>query len=381
MAEKFVVTPWEVRGKVDYQKLISQFGAEPISEKLLKEIMKFTGELHTFLRRGYFFAHIDLEKVLKDFKEGKGFFLYTGRGPSGPMHIGHLLPFIFTKWLQEKFKVNVYIQLTDDEKFLEPKRSLSLDDVKKWSYENILDIIAVGFDPDSTFIFKNTEYIKNIYPLALRVAKKINFSVAKAVFGFTNQTNIGFIFFPTLQIIPTFFEKKRCLIPAAIDQAPYWRVQRDLAEDLGYYKTAQIHSKFLPPLTGPEGKMSASEPTTAIYLSDKEKEVRTKIYKYAFSGGQPTVELHRKLGGNPDVDVSFQWLKMLFEEDDQKIKKIEEDYRSGRLLTGELKDMLIEKLVAFLEAHREKREAVKDKVKEFMYEGKLARQMWEKVFV
>jgi len=381
MVEEFVVTPWEVRGKVDYQKLIEKFGAKPISEKLLKEIKEITGELHLFLRRGYFFAHIDLEKVLKDFKEKKGFFLYTGRGPSGPMHIGHLLPFIFTKWLQEKFKVNVYIQITDDEKFLEPKRSLSLDDVKKWSYENILDIIAVGFDPNSTFIFKNTEYIKNIYPLAIKVAKKINFSVAKAVFGFTNQTNIGFIFFPTLQIIPTFFEKKRCLIPAAIDQAPYWRVQRDLAEGLGYYKTAQIHSKFLPPLTGPEGKMSASEPTTAIYLSDTEKEVRTKIYKYAFSGGQPTIELHRKLGGNPDVDVSFQWLKMLFEEDDQKIKKIEEDYRSGRLLTGELKDMLIEKLVAFLEAHREKREAIKDKVKEFMYEGKLAKQMWEKVFM
>ncbi len=381
MPEKFVVTPWEVRGKIDYQKLINQFGAEPISERLLKEMMKFTGELHTFLRRGYFFAHIDLGKVLKDFKEGKGFFLYTGRGPSGPMHIGHLLPFIFTKWLQEKFKVNVYIQLTDDEKFLEPKRSLSLDDVKRWCVENILDIIAVGFDPDSTFIFKNTEYIKNIYPLALRVAKKINFSVAKAVFGFTNQTNIGFIFFPTLQLIPTFFEKKRCLIPAAIDQAPYWRIQRDLAEELGYYKTAQIHSKFLPPLTGPEGKMSASEPSTAVYLSDSEKEVRTKIYKYAFSGGQPTVELHRKLGGNPDVDVSFQWLKIIFEENDQKIKKIEEDYRSGKLLTGELKDMLIEKLVAFLEAHREKRESVKDKVKEFMYEGKLAKQMWEKVFV
>jgi len=381
MAERFVVTPWEVRGRVDYQKLTKQFGAEQISEKLLKEIMEVTGELHTFLRRGYFFAHIDLEKVLKDFKEGKEFFLYTGRGPSGPMHIGHLLPFIFTRWLQEKFKVNVYIQLTDDEKFLEPKRHLSLDDVKKWSYENILDIIAVGFDPDSTFIFKDTEYIKNIYPLAIKVAKKINFSIAKAVFGFNNQTNVGFIFFPTLQLLPTFFEKKRCLIPAAIDQAPYWRIQRDLAEELGYYKTAQIHSKFLPPLTGPEGKMSASEPSTAIYLSDSKKEVREKIYKYAFSGGQPTVELHRKLGGNPDVDVSFQWLKILFEENDQKIKKIEEDYRSGKLLTGELKDMLIEKLVAFLEAHREKREMAKDKVKEFMYEGKLAKQMWEKVFV
>ena len=34
------------------------------------------------------------------------------------MHLGHLVPFMFTKWLQEAFKVPLVIQLTDDEKFL-----------------------------------------------------------------------------------------------------------------------------------------------------------------------------------------------------------------------------------------------------------------------
>jgi len=379
MENQSKLTPWEVEGKVDYERIVKEFGLKEIDDEILEKIKIFTGDLHILLKRKYFFAHRDLDVVLSEVKTN-GFFLYTGRGPSGPMHIGHLIPFMFTKWLQDKFKVNVYIELTDDEKFLEPKRKLSLEETRKWAYENILDIIAVGFDENRTFIFQDTEYIRNMYPLAIKIAKKINFSTVKAVFGFTNETNIGLIFFPALEIVPTFFEDKICLIPAAVDQDPFWRLQRDVADALGRRKSAQIHSKFLPPLTGIEGKMSASKPETSIYLTDDEKTVREKIYKHAFSGGQPTIELHRKLGGNPDIDVSFQWLKTLFEEDDKKLKKIEEDYRSGKLLTGELKEILIEKLVKFLQEHQRRREEAKEKVKDFKYDGKLAKEMWEKVF-
>jgi tryptophanyl-tRNA synthetase len=379
MENQSKLTPWEVEGKVDYERILKEFGLKEIDEEMLEKIKIFTGDLHVLLRRKYFFAHRDLDVVLNEVKTN-GFFLYTGRGPSGPMHIGHLIPFMFTKWLQDKFKVNVFIELTDDEKFLEPKRKLSLEETRKWAYENILDIIAVGFDENKTFIFQDTEYIRNMYPLAIKIAKKINFSTVKAVFGFTNETNIGLIFFPALEIVPTFFEDKICLIPAAVDQDPFWRLQRDVADALGKRKSAQIHSKFLPPLTGIEGKMSASKPETSIYLTDDDKTVREKIYKHAFSGGQPNIELHRKLGGNPDIDVSFQWLKTLFEEDDNKLKKIEEDYRSGKLLTGELKEILIEKLVKFLQEHQRRREEAKEKVKDFKYDGKLAKEMWEKVF-
>ncbi|MGY0287658.1 MAG: tryptophan--tRNA ligase [Candidatus Methanodesulfokora washburnensis] len=373
------VSPWEVTGPVDYDRLIEEFGTQRLDENLVKELESLAGESHYMLRRKIYYSHRDLDLVLKDFREGRGFFLYTGRGPSGPMHIGHMIPFHFTQWLQKRFKVNVYIQLTDDEKFLEEKRRLSLEETRRWSYENALDIIAVGFDPDRTFIFQDTEYIRNIYPAVLKVAKKVNLSTARAVFGFSLSTNIGLILFPAIQIVPTFFERKRCLIPAAIDQDPYWRVQRDIAESLGYKKAAAIHSKFIPPLTGFQGKMSSSAPESAIYLSDPPDVVRTKVMKYAFSGGQPTAELHRKLGGNPEIDVPFQWLYMFLEEDDSEVERIREEYRSGRMLTGELKEILIKKVNEYLEIHRQRREEAKELINAFKYDGKLAKEMWERV--
>ena len=42
--------------------------------------------------------------------------------------------------------------------------------------------------------------------------------------------------------------------------------------------------------------MSASDPTSAIFVTDTPKQVQKKINKYAFSGGQATVEEHRQLG-------------------------------------------------------------------------------------
>ncbi|RLG06433.1 MAG: tryptophan--tRNA ligase, partial [Thaumarchaeota archaeon] len=134
--EEFIVTPWRVEGRVDYNKLIEKFGTSPIDDDLLGRIKAAVGELNHLLRRRIFFSHRDLDKVLDDWESGKGFFLYTGRGPSGPMHIGHIIPFYFTKWLQDKFKVNVYIQLTDDEKFLEEEKGLTLEETRRWAYEN-----------------------------------------------------------------------------------------------------------------------------------------------------------------------------------------------------------------------------------------------------
>ena len=372
------ITPWEVEGEIIYENIVKEFGLKLIDEKLKEKLRAYTKDLHVLIRRNFYFAHRDLDIVLDSY-EKEGFFLYTGRGPSGPMHIGHLIPFLFTKWLQEKFDVNVYIQITDDEKFLEPKRKLSLEEVQKWSYENILDIVAVGFDENKTFIFKNSEYIRNFYKLVLKIAKRINFSTVRAVFGFNNQTNIGLIFFPSLEIAPTFFEEKFCLIPASIDQDPFWRLQRDIAEILGKKKSAQISSKFLIPLTGMQGKMSTSKPETAIFLNDDYETVRKKIYK-AFSGGQPTIELHRKLGGNPDIDVCFQYLYVLFEEDDKKIEEIRENYKNGNLLTGELKEYTIKKINDFLEKHRKEREKMKRKVEKFLYDGDLAQEMWNKIY-
>jgi tryptophanyl-tRNA synthetase len=166
-------------------------------------------------------------------------------------------------------------------------------------------------------------------------------------------------------------------MPAAIDQDHYWRIQRDIAESLGFYKAAAIHSRFLTSLMGPAGKMSASQPDSAVFLNDDPKTVRKKIW-LAYSGGQPIVEQHRMFDGNPDVDVTFQWLNYFFEEDDNAVERLREEYRSGRILSGEMNEILIEKVTSFLERFRDSRERAKELLSLYTHEGELEREMWSR---
>ncbi len=140
---------------------------------------------------------------------------------------------------------------------------------------------------------------------------------------------------------------------------------RDILPKLGHYKPASIQCLFLPPLTG-DGKMSSSQESSAIYTTDTPDVVKKKINKYAFSGGKDTLEEHRKHGGNPDIDISFQYLRMFLEPDDKKLAKIEKEYRSGKLLSGELKAIAIDKINDFLKDHQKKREAAKKKVDDYV---------------
>jgi len=101
-----VVDPWEVKSKsakgVDYDKLIQRFGSSKIDDALLARFEAVTGKpVHHLLKRGTFFSHREVNWILDLYEQKKPFFLYTGRGPSSDaMHLGHLIPFIFTKWLQ-----------------------------------------------------------------------------------------------------------------------------------------------------------------------------------------------------------------------------------------------------------------------------------------
>ena len=366
--EDFIVTPWEVSGKVDYDKLVKQFGTQKISAELLNRIKKHTGELHYMLRRGIFFSHRDLGWILDKYESGEKFFLYTGRGPSGHTTLGHLIPWIFTAWLQKKFDVHLYFQMTDDEKHL--VKPLSLKQTTGFAYDNALDVLACGMDPKKTHIFSDIEYAKTLYKEAVRIAKHVTFSTAKAVFGFKNSSNIGIIFFPAIQAVPCFLPSVQagknmpCLIPAAIDQDPYWRISRDVAPKLGYYKPAQIHCSFLPGL-GPGGKMSASDPSSAIFTTDTAEQIKKKVMN-AFTGQQPTAELQKKLGGNPDICSVCQYYFYLFEQDDKKLEEIFEGERNGTLLAGEHKADLAERIKKFIAEHQRRREDAKKVIDKVM---------------
>lgn len=119
-----------------------------------------------------------MHAFLKHYEEGKPVFLYTGRGPSGGMHLGHCLPFFFTKYLQDVFKCPVVIQLTDDEKYFMKgeKDKQDITHYRDIGNDNAKDIIACGFDKERTFIFRNTDYIGTMYENVCRFQRCLTYS-------------------------------------------------------------------------------------------------------------------------------------------------------------------------------------------------------------
>jgi len=368
LGQEYAVTPWEVKGKVDYLRLAKEFGVQLLTEEDLSLLRDLTGnDVHYLIRRGFFYAHRGFREIMSRVKVGESWALYNGRGPSGDLHVGHLVPWILTKWFVDKFNVHYFFELTDDEKFL-VREGYTLEETNRLAYDNALSLIALGFTPDKLHIIVDTDDVKYLYKIAVKVAKKLTLSTVKNTFGFTDSNNIGATFFPAIEIavafLPTelFGKETPVLIPTAIDQDPYFRLARDVAESLNYPKPATLYSKFLPGLTG-EDKMSASNPDSALYVNDDDREVKRKIMN-AFTGGQPTVELQRRLGGNPDSCPVYRY-HMLLDDNDEAVKKIYEDCRGGRLLCGECKLMLYDKVKSFLSRHREMREKAKDKLSEY----------------
>eukprot|EP00439_Symbiodinium_sp_Y106_P051770 s1003_g6.t3 len=276
------------------------------------------------------------------------------------------------------------------------------------------------------------DYIGQLYPVALQIQKRVTLRTAQNTFGFTLSDNIGKCAFAAIQASPSFaisfpdFLKPgmRCFIPQAIDQDPYFRLCRRVADDLKWPKPALIHSKFLPALQGHQTKMSASVESTALYMTDTPKKLRKKINKHAFSGGGKTLEVgvgqplggrasstgnrakdlgvqetqdpqwalcwavqmtsvetlpceeQQKYGANLDVDVSYQYLKIWL-EDDEELEKIGTEYAAGRMLTGEVKKRLADVVGELVVEHQDARTKVDDEVlRRFMDPAREELKQW-----
>ena len=127
--ENFSVTPWEVKGDVDYDKLIKEFGLSP-----LKELPPVFNE-NVLFKRKVVFAHRDIQRVLEAIKNKKKFVMMTGLMPTGKFHIGHMIlaqQMIF----YQKLGAKIYIAVADIEAY--NARGQSLEDSRKIAVEEYI---------------------------------------------------------------------------------------------------------------------------------------------------------------------------------------------------------------------------------------------------
>jgi len=367
MEREVKVTPWEVSGDIDYEKLIKEFGVSH-----LKELPKVFND-NLLFRRKVVFAHRDIQRILETVKNKKPFVMMTGLMPTGKFHIGHMIlaqQMVF----YQKLGAKVYIAVADIEAY--NTRGQGLEESKRIALEEYIpNYIALGLKPSNCEIYFQSERSKDAkkanayYRLQNVLARYATFNEFKAVYG---DVSPGKMLSALLQAsdmlhaqLKEFEGEIPVLVPVGIDQDPHIRLARDISKRIkDFIQLSSTYHVFVPGLG--EAKMSASKSNSYIALTDSPSEVERKIKRYAFSGGQATVDEHKKKGGNPDIDVSFQYLKFLFEPDDEKLKKIYDDYKSGKLLTSELKEILIKKINAFLKQHQRKRRKAERKIKRYL---------------
>ena len=93
------------------------------------------------------------------------------------------------------FDVPLVIMMTDDEKTLFGKKTYTTAEMRTFVRGNARDILAVGFDPEKTFLFSDFEFMGGaFYRNVVKVSRCITLNASKAVFGF-NDRYVAFIFF------------------------------------------------------------------------------------------------------------------------------------------------------------------------------------------
>jgi len=336
----------------DNEKLVRKFGAKKISS--LKNVPDFYA-----FKRGLIYSHRDFDRFYAALKKGEKCAIVSGLNASGTLHIGHKVVFDTNLYFQKEFGIPVFIPISDDESYVSGKID-SQEKALEYSMKLAKEMLAYGFDPKKTYIIIDQIYT-NIYNLAIKLSKKVTMSEIIASYGYKKKDNPGLYFYPAVQAAHVLLPQelkgiKNVLVPIGPDEDSHLRIARDIASRAGYVKPSVLHITFLP---GLDGKKMSKSRNNFISLEDDEETLRKKANK-ALSGGRDTAELQRKYGGNPDNDMACFYLSKLF-LDEKDGKALCDDYKKGKLLSGEVKKNFADVLVDFIGRFQKRVKKIDDK--------------------
>lgn len=342
------IDPWGSNAIENYDHIFGEFGLSKFPDSMRKELG------HIFFERNIVIAHRDFEKVLKRIKEKKKFINITGIASSGPYHFGHKADIDLFRFFKEKGAVNCFC-VCDLDAYNSRVKINTLKDAQEIAVENTAHALALGLKEKDIFVQSNRE--ARYYSFAFELGKKITAKTFEAIYGHLDLGKVSANLLQYADILhgqlPEYNGQMPSITGIGLDQDPHARATRDLVKRLPYELETPSFIYFRHQSGLKEGsKMSASEPDTALFLNDS-KEVAERKIKRAFSGGRPSVEEHRTLGGVLEIDKVYELLLFHY-PNTKKLNKIAEDFSSGKMLSSELKQIAVDFFLEFLEKHQHK---------------------------
>src|SRR3990167_1388742 len=336
-----IIDPWGSELIESYEKIIKDFGLEVFSENTFPKPNRI-------MRRNVVFAGRGMEQIAEAIKNKKKFYVLSGIMPTNDkIHFGNKMVIENIKYFQGH-GAKTYMLIADLE--AASTRGISLEEARKRAFDfHIPAYIALGLNPKKTIFYFQSQN-KDVMHLAYKFAKKITLNEFRAIYGqadpsriFAALTQAGDILYPQLE------ERMPGIIPVGVDQDPHLRLTRDIvsrSKSEKFFSPSSIYHKFTPSLNGAI-KMSKSSPDSCIELPEDLTSVKKKIMR-AFTGGRATLEEHRRLGAEVEKCMVFELLKQHLVEDDKELDKIYQEYKSGKMTSGEIKQLCYEKMEKFL---------------------------------
>jgi tryptophanyl-tRNA synthetase len=352
---KKIIDPWGYGLLEDYEKIIKDFGLEMFDIDIFPDPNRL-------MRRGVVFAGRDLKIISRCIKEKKSFYVLSGIMPSYErIHFGNKMVVENIRYFQEH-GAKSYVLVADLE--AAATRGVSLEEAQKRALDfHIPAYIALGLDVKKTNFYFQSEN-KEVMNYAYEFAKKITLNEFKAIYGSGEPGKIMSAVVQVADILfPQFEERMPGIIPVGVDQDPHIRLTRDVVNRIKkkrFFLPSGLYHKYAPSLDG-SIKMSKSKPESCIELPEDIKTVCRKI-KRAKTGGRDTLEEHRKLGAKIEEDMIFELLKQHLVEDDKELNKIYEEYKSGKMTSGEIKEIACEKMTKFMNDFVQKTEKARKQI-------------------
>ena len=343
---------------MEKEKLFKEFGIEALDE----EIFPTQKRNELLLKRKLLIGCRGKDLLKRIFQDGEKFYALTGIMPSyEKIHLGTILILEAMRFFQDISEINVVL-IADVESFL--TRDVTYAKARKYALEqHIPAYLALGLNVDKTVFYFQSEN-RDLIKIASDAAREITLSTFRGVYGDLSAERIlGSIYQIADILFPQLVKPLSGIIPVGLDQDPHLRLTRDYlrkTKTFNFKEVASVYVDTLPDLMDPNEKMSKSRPNSAIFLLEDEKSIERKI-KRAFSGGGATLEEHRKRGANLEVDVCYKILRVI--DRSKEFEKVVEEYKSGRMLSGEFKEYTLQTLLSFMKDFEEKFKYFKDLVK------------------
>ncbi|MBI2659089.1 tryptophan--tRNA ligase [Candidatus Woesearchaeota archaeon] len=336
-----IIDPWGSGLLEDYEKIIKDFGLEIFHSGIFPNPNRI-------MRRNVVFAGRDLKIISDAINQRKKYYVLSGIMPSNEkIHFGTKMVVENIKYFQEH-GAHSYILVADLE--AASTRGVTLEEARKRALDfHIPAYVALGLDPRKTIFYFQSEN-REVMNYAYEFAKKITLNEFEAIYGSADPGKIMAAMTQVADILyPQFKERMPGIIPVGVDQDPHIRLTRDVVrrfKERKFFLPSGLYHKYTPSLDG-DIKMSKSKPESCIELPEDIKSVKRKI-KNALSGGRDTLDEHRKLGARIEKDMVFELMKQHLVEDDKELDSIYHEYKSGRMTSGELKEIACSKMEEFM---------------------------------